>query len=325
VTRCRPGAHRSLAGDDCEVLDDAADWRCPIDRRHLLSAAAVPWHGGRSAGAPGRGATAPTRARLGPSPSLRRRRRPVLDVAAVVPGHRGSGGWRCAADGRCTPRRVATNVTPGTPTRGRRRADWRCPPRPNSSPKGPRAAHPELGAAITADYRDDPRPRCRLEGGDGLCERPVREIALPVDIDSWRSPRMAAPPRLGVVRIVKDLDAQIEDREVLVVEDIVDSGSRSTTSAATSSEEPKNVECAPLGERGGSASSSTSLHRLHHPSSFVVGYGLDVDERYRTFLPCTGTRREDLTDADEEDMTVDTERCGAPCSRSSTHWRGHRA
>jgi len=52
-----------------------------------------------------------------------------------------------------------------------------------------------------------------------------REIALPVDIDFMAvSSYGSATKTSGVVRIVKDLDAQIEDREVLVVEDIVDSG-----------------------------------------------------------------------------------------------------
>jgi len=74
----------ALAGDDCEVLDDAADLAVPDPTdAHLLSAAAVPWHGGRSAGGSGTWAQPHHhRARLGPSPSLRRRRRRVLDVAA---------------------------------------------------------------------------------------------------------------------------------------------------------------------------------------------------------------------------------------------------
>ena len=84
----------------------------------------------------------------------------------------------------------------------------------------------ELGAAITADYADDPPLLVGvLKGAMIFMSDLCRAIALPVDLDFMAVSSYGSATRTsGVVRIVKDLDADLAGRHVLVVEDIIDSG-----------------------------------------------------------------------------------------------------
>jgi hypoxanthine phosphoribosyltransferase len=95
----------------------------------------------------------------------------------------------------------------------------------------------------------------------------------------------------GVVRILKDLDADIMGRHVLVVEDIVDSGlTLSWLLANLRSRGPASVEVAALLRKPGAAKVEVPVRYTGFdiPNEFVVGYGLDYDESYRT-LPFVGT------------------------------------
>src|SRR6185312_13775420 len=84
----------------------------------------------------------------------------------------------------------------------------------------------ELGAEITADYADDPPLLVAvLKGAMLFMSDLCRAIALPVDVDFMAVSSYGSATRTsGVVRIVKDLDAELDGRHVLVVEDIIDSG-----------------------------------------------------------------------------------------------------
>ena len=94
----------------------------------------------------------------------------------------------------------------------------------------------------------------------------------------------------GVVRIVKDLDVDLADRHVLVVEDIVDSG-------LTLSYLQRYLLARQPGQPGGvrpagqgwptAAGTGPAYVGFHIPAEFVVGYGLDVDERFATSRPST--------------------------------------
>ncbi len=95
----------------------------------------------------------------------------------------------------------------------------------------------------------------------------------------------------GVVRILKDLDRDISGRHVLIVEDIVDSGlTLSWLMANLTSRGPASVEVCTLLRKPDAAKVSVPLKYVGFeiPNEFVVGYGLDYDERYRN-LRVVGT------------------------------------
>jgi tRNA(Ile)-lysidine synthase len=95
----------------------------------------------------------------------------------------------------------------------------------------------------------------------------------------------------GVVRILKDLDRSIEGARVLVVEDIIDSGlTLSWLIRNLRSRHPASVEVVTLLRKPEALKVSVDVRYVGFdiPSAFVVGYGLDYGERYRT-LPYVGT------------------------------------
>ena len=95
----------------------------------------------------------------------------------------------------------------------------------------------------------------------------------------------------GVVRILKDLDADISGRHVLVVEDIIDTGlTLSWLIANLRSRGPESVEICTLLRKPDALRMSVDVRYVGFdiPNEFVVGYGLDYDERYRN-LDCVAT------------------------------------
>jgi hypoxanthine phosphoribosyltransferase len=95
----------------------------------------------------------------------------------------------------------------------------------------------------------------------------------------------------GVVRILKDLDADIGGRHVLIVEDIIDTGlTLSWLVANLKSREPASVRIATLLRKPSATQMEVNVDYVGFdiPDSFVVGYGLDHNERYRN-LRCVGT------------------------------------
>ena len=95
----------------------------------------------------------------------------------------------------------------------------------------------------------------------------------------------------GVVRILKDLDRDITGRHVLIVEDIIDSGlTLSWLMANLSSRGPASVEVCTLLRKPDAAQVDVPVRYVGFdiPNEFVVGYGLDYDERYRN-MPFVGT------------------------------------
>jgi hypoxanthine phosphoribosyltransferase len=95
----------------------------------------------------------------------------------------------------------------------------------------------------------------------------------------------------GVVRILKDLDTDIGGRHVLIVEDIIDTGlTLSWLVANLRSRGPESVRIATLLRKPSAAQMDVEVDYVGFdiPDSFVVGYGLDYNERYRN-LRCVGT------------------------------------
>ena len=144
----------------------------------------------------------------------------------------------------------------------------------------------ELGAQITADYADEPPLLVAvLKGAMLFMSDLCRAIALPVDVDFMAvSSYGSATKTSGVVRIVKDLDSELDGRHVLVVEDIIDSGlTLNYLRRYLAARQPKSVEICALLVKEGEQRVDLDLRYVGFtiPPEFVVGYGLDVAERFR--------------------------------------------
>ncbi len=144
----------------------------------------------------------------------------------------------------------------------------------------------ELGARITADYADDPPLLLGvLKGAMLFMSDLCRAIELPVDVDFMAVSSYGSATRTsGVVRIVKDLDAELTGRRVLVVEDIIDSGlTLNYLRKYLHARRPASVDVCALLVKEGEQRVDLDLRYVGFTiaSEFVVGYGLDVAERYR--------------------------------------------
>ena len=144
----------------------------------------------------------------------------------------------------------------------------------------------ELGAEITADYQGRaPLLVGVLKGAIMFMADLCRQIDLPVELDFMAvSSYGNATKSSGVVRIVKDLDLDLSGRHVLIVEDIIDSGlTLGYLRKNLLARNPASVEVCALLVREGLQKRDPDLRYVgfHIPPDFVVGYGLDVDDRYR--------------------------------------------
>jgi hypoxanthine phosphoribosyltransferase len=144
----------------------------------------------------------------------------------------------------------------------------------------------ELGREITKDYATNPPLLvCVLKGAVNFMADLMRSIELPVEIDFMAvSSYGAATKTSGVVRIVKDLDVDLLNRDVLIVEDVVDSGlTLNYLRQYLGARNPASLEVCALLLKEGEQRVEQSLKYVGFsiPSDFVVGYGLDVNERYR--------------------------------------------
>ena len=150
----------------------------------------------------------------------------------------------------------------------------------------------QLGKRITNDYQGKtPVMVCILKGASVFFCDLIREIDLPMELEFMATSSYGASTvASGEVRLVKDLDRSILGRDVLLVEDIVDSGmtlnflkktliSRGAASLriVTLMDKPSR-RVAPL---------TVDYNCFEIPDAFVVGYGLDYNERYRN-LPDIG-------------------------------------
>lgn len=144
----------------------------------------------------------------------------------------------------------------------------------------------ELGAEITRDYEGRaPLLIGVLKGAMMFMTDLARSIALPVEIDFMAVSSYGNATRTsGVVRIVKDLDLDLTGRHVLVIEDIIDSGlTLAYLRKNLQARNPASIEVCALLVREGLQKQDPDLRYVGFsiPPEFVVGYGLDVAERYR--------------------------------------------
>jgi hypoxanthine phosphoribosyltransferase len=144
----------------------------------------------------------------------------------------------------------------------------------------------ELGAEISVDYQGRaPLLIGVLKGAMMFMTDLARAITVPVELDFMAVSSYGNATRTsGVVRIVKDLDIDLTGRDVIIVEDIVDSGlTLSYLRRTLAARNPASLEVCALLVREGLQKTEQELRYIgfHIPPKFVVGYGLDVAERYR--------------------------------------------
>ena len=144
----------------------------------------------------------------------------------------------------------------------------------------------ELGAEISNDYADkDLLLVGVLKGAVFFMADLMRNLTIPCEVDFMAiSSYGASTDSSGVVRILKDLDISIEGRDVLVVEDIIDSGlTLSYLTRNLESRNPASLEICALLTKPDRREIDVDVRYtgFEIPNEFVIGYGLDFGERYR--------------------------------------------
>ena len=155
----------------------------------------------------------------------------------------------------------------------------------------------ELGQQISRDYRDqDLLLVCVLKGAISFLADLMREITVPHAIDFLAiSSYGASTESSGVVRILKDLDTNIAGRNVLIVEDIIDTGrTLSYITQMLRTREPKSLRICSLLSKPSRREIEIPVDYIGFeiPNKFVIGYGLDFGEIYRS-LPYIGVLKKE--------------------------------
>lgn len=161
-----------------------------------------------------------------------------------------------------------------------------------------------LGVQLAADYADrDPILIGVLKGSIVFVADLIREMQIPLSIDLMEvSSYGSGTESSGQVRILKDLKGSIEGRHVLVVEDIIDTGlTLNYLLRYLGERHPSSIRICCLLDKPARrlADIEIAYRGFTIPDRFVVGYGLDYDERYRN-LPFVGVLRPSVYSADAE-------------------------
>jgi len=156
----------------------------------------------------------------------------------------------------------------------------------------------ELGEEISADYAGKELLLIGvLKGAVFFMADLMRHLDVPCEVDFMAiSSYGDSTDSSGVVRILKDLDINIDGRDVLVVEDIIDSGlTLSYLIRTLEAREPASLEVCALLTKPARREIHVPVRYVGFeiPNRFVIGYGLDFAERYRN-LPYVGVLRPDL-------------------------------
>lgn len=156
----------------------------------------------------------------------------------------------------------------------------------------------DMGAAISRDYAGlDPVLVAVLKGGAMVMADILRAITIPVVVDFIAVSSYGPEARhSGAVRFLKDLDISVEGRHVLVIEDIVDTGlTLNYILKVLRSRRPASLSVATLFDKPARRLANIPIRYsgVELPDEFVVGYGLDVDERYRN-LPFVGVPKPEV-------------------------------
>lgn len=150
----------------------------------------------------------------------------------------------------------------------------------------------EIGEQISKDYEGrQVHLICVLKGGSFFMCELAKRITVPVSLDFMSVSSYGSDTKSsGVIRIVKDLDDSIKDKDVIVIEDIVDSGrTLSYLLKMLQDRGPKSMALCTLLDKPDRRAVDVEVNYtgFQIPDEFVVGYGLDYDQKYRN-LPYIG-------------------------------------
>ncbi len=156
----------------------------------------------------------------------------------------------------------------------------------------------DLGAKISEDYKDkDLLLVSVLKGSVIFMADLMREIKIPCNIDFMAvSSYGAGTQSSGVVRIIKDLDTSIEGKDLLIVEDILDSGrTLSYIREILLARNPNSIKICTLFDKPERRDVDIYAEYIGSrvPNEFIVGYGLDYNEYYRN-LPYIGALKKSV-------------------------------
>ena len=149
-----------------------------------------------------------------------------------------------------------------------------------------------MGEQISKDYEGESvYLLCILKGGVFFTTELAKHITVPVNIDFMSvSSYGGETTSSGIVRIVKDLDTPIEGKNVLIAEDIIDTGrTLAYLMEHLRQRKPKSLKLCTLLDKPDRRVSDVTVDYtgFEIPDEFVVGYGLDYDQKYRN-LPYVG-------------------------------------
>jgi hypoxanthine phosphoribosyltransferase len=152
----------------------------------------------------------------------------------------------------------------------------------------------ELGEKLSHDYKDkDVLFICVLKGAIMFMSDLSKAMSIPIEMDFMAvSSYGASTKSSGIVKIIKDLDASIEDRHVVVIEDIIDTGlTLSYLIKILQNRKPASLKICTLLDKPArrTVDIKPDYSGFVIEDHFVVGYGLDYDEKYRNipyiFIP----------------------------------------
>lgn len=150
----------------------------------------------------------------------------------------------------------------------------------------------EMAAQINEDYKGEMLEVVTvLKGGVMFAVDLMRALDLPVEIDFMSASSYGASSKSsGVVKIEKDLDSSIEGKNVLIVEDIIDSGlTLKYLTDMLRERKPKSLEICTILDKPSRRKIDVDVKYIGFeiPDEFVIGYGLDYDQKHRN-LPYVG-------------------------------------
>ena len=162
----------------------------------------------------------------------------------------------------------------------------------------------EIGEQISREYAGKSvHLICILKGSVYFTCELAKRITVPVTMDFMQCSSYSGDTKSsGIVRIVKDLDENIEGKEVIIIEDIIDSGrTLAYLIEVLKQRGPKDIHLCTLldkPERRVKKQVKVDYTCFTIPDEFVVGYGLDYDQKYRN-LPYIGVVEQDQEETQE--------------------------
>ncbi|HSG32117.1 MAG TPA: hypoxanthine phosphoribosyltransferase [Thermodesulfobacteriota bacterium] len=155
----------------------------------------------------------------------------------------------------------------------------------------------QLGSKISQDYKGlNPVFITVLRGSIIFVCDLIREVKIPISLDFLSVSSYSGQSHTGVVRIIKDLDENIENKHVILIEDIIDTGLTLNYIVSMLQErKPTSIKvCALLDKKVRRIIDIPINYKgFEIPDEFVVGYGMDYNQKYRN-LPFIGVLKEEV-------------------------------